>query len=83
MAAAHQRERRFGRAEHAHRFVVRRRCAIASRVALGAVPVVRGDHEAREPAERRIVRLLAQLDLGRVERLAVAEISAFITGCSG
>ena len=42
-----------------------------ARMAFGRVLVGAGDDEAREPPERRIVRLLAQLDLGRVERLAV------------
>ena len=40
--------------------------------AFGARAVAGGDDQAREPAERRIQRLLAQLDLAVVEGLAVA-----------
>ena len=77
MAAAHHRERRFGRAEHAHIVLraARRRPARRAKLSVACLSLA-GDDEAREPAERRIVRALAQRDLAGVERLAVAARSA-------
>ena len=71
VAPAHHRERRFGGTEHAHLIVDRRNRGDFPRVGFGGVLVGAGNEQARQPAERRIAGLLAHLDLGRVERLAV------------
>jgi len=70
-AAADQSERCVGGAEDA--YVVDRGggAGESARVACRLVPVGPGDDEARQPAERRIVRALAGRDLGVVERLAI------------
>src|SRR5208337_2010701 len=48
-----------------------RSCDQASSIAFGTRTIGRRDQEAREPPERRIVRLLPQFDLARIERLAI------------
>ena len=72
IAPAHHRERRFGGAEHAHAVIERRRRGELARKAFGRVLVGARDDQAREPPERRIAGLLAQLDLGVIEGVAVA-----------
>ena len=73
MAAAHHRDRRFGRTEHAHLLVLRRQPDQRTAVAFRAVALGRADDEARQPPKRRIAGRLAQRDLARIERLAVAQ----------
>ena len=53
MAAAHHRDRRFGRTEHAHVVVFRHVRDQSAAVAFRAVAVVGGEDQAGEPAERR------------------------------
>ncbi len=62
---------RFGGAEHAHVFGERRCGGELAGVAFRCVLVGAGDEQAREPPERRIMRALAQRDLGIVEVLAI------------
>ena len=71
MAAADQSERRVGGAEDAYVIHWRRGAGERARVARRLVPVGAGDDEARQPAERRIVRAFAGRDLCVVERFAV------------
>src|SRR5258705_518408 len=72
VAAAHDRERRLGWPQHAHRLVVRRGAREAARKSLGAGPRPGRDHQAGEPAERRIAGAFARRDLGPIEGLAVS-----------
>ncbi len=71
MAPAHHGERRLGGSEHAHVVVDGRDRCDPARKSFGLVLVGARHQQAREPAERRIAGLLAHLDLGRVERVAV------------
>src|SRR5262245_28069509 len=71
MAAAHDGERCFRWSQHAHVLRRRRDSGEPARKEFGRRPLARRDEEAREPPERRIMRLFAQLDLARVERVAV------------
>ncbi len=63
MAAAHHCDRRFGGPEDAHMLVLGRMRDEHTAVAFGAVPIIGGNHKARQPAERRITGALAQFDL--------------------
>src|SRR6266702_3423207 len=65
-------ERGFRRAQHHHALVARRERNEAATKTFRARAIAGGDDQARKPAERRIERALAQIDLAVVERLAVA-----------
>src|ERR1700733_3522647 len=75
VAAANERERRFGRAEQAHAvlgvLVDRGRARQLAGIGHGLVLVGAGDDDRGEPSERRVMRFFAQLDFGVVERLTV------------
>src|SRR5688572_25398523 len=72
IAPADERERRYGRAEHAHGVVERGRGRDLASVALRFMPVAAGYDERGEPSEGRIAALHARLDLLGIEGLAVA-----------
>ena len=69
VTAAHQSKRRFGGAEHAHVVAAARRAPAPGRKFVSCLSAP--ETTSREPSERRIMRLLAHLDLGGVERLAI------------
>src|SRR6516165_2864015 len=71
MAPTHDGKRRFCGAQNA--CLRRSRCGReeAPRVAFGAGALAGRDHEARKPAEGRVLRFLPQLDLALVECIAV------------
>ena len=75
MASAHHRERRLGGPEDAHVSSCGAACTGGAQ-SLRSTAGRAGDDEAREPAERRIVRVLARRDLAGVEGFAVAARSA-------
>ncbi len=71
MAAAHDRQRGFGGAEHAHLVGARRNGGEAAGIAFSGRPLPGRHEQAGEPPERRIAGRFTQRDFARVERVAI------------
>src|SRR6476646_4275253 len=72
MPATHDRDRCFGRTEHADMFVARSGLGEGTAVGFGGVPLICGDNQPCQPPKWRIARALALFNFVLVEGLAVA-----------